>query len=38
MADIKFSGKTGQYTWMYDRTVGLQAIRRITQRLQGLIF
>jgi hypothetical protein len=26
MAEIKFSGQTGQYTWMYHRrTVGLQA-------------
>jgi hypothetical protein len=36
IAEIKFSGQTGQYTWMYHRrTVGLQAIRRITQGTMG---
>jgi hypothetical protein len=40
MAEINFSGQTGQYIWMYHRTVGLQAIRRITQTLLdvGLFF
>jgi len=38
-AEIKFSEPTGQYTWMYRRrTGGLQAIRRITQRILGAAF
>lgn len=36
IAEIKFSGQTGQYTWMYHRrAVGLQAMRKITQRTLG---
>jgi hypothetical protein len=39
IAEIKVSGQTGQYTWMYHRrTVGLRAIRRITQRKMGAGF